>query len=286
MKTKLPRKSWFSLAQASKQLIAAGAGLESDADLLQLALEGGIVLSVVFSESPTVEVFRPVAESEIKYVEVPTLDLKGTIRLVEGGPVFRNSADWAFRRTTEICDLTPGHAYPLAMIGGEVADIEALLWKAHKLPCEPTTNLDGTFCRVGEGETSALLRLVAPFGKGRPGHYPIGCLPESAMIVVSDKALSEALGLSDAAHALPGKGASMGITTQWPWGEHSTSLLGLLAAAASRFWLRYDASDPSTAPTNQQVSDWLVERKVSRNVADVVATLLRADGLPTGPRKG
>ena len=49
----------------------------------------------------------------------------------------------------------------------------------------------------------------------------------------------------------------------WPWGSHETELLRHLAAAADRFWKRYNQSDPTTAPTNQEVIDWLKQRGVS-----------------------
>ncbi len=71
----------------------------------------------------------------------------------------------------------------------------------------------------------------------------------------------------------------------WPWGSHETELLRHLAAAADRFWKRYDPSDPTTAPTNQEVIDWLKQRGVSERTAEAMATILRADGLPPGPRK-
>ena len=71
----------------------------------------------------------------------------------------------------------------------------------------------------------------------------------------------------------------------WPWGEHETELLRHLAAAAKRFWKNYDPSDPTTAPTNDQVIDWLVEQGVPQRIAEVMATILRAGGLPSGRRK-
>jgi hypothetical protein len=74
---------------------------------------------------------------------------------------------------------------------------------------------------------------------------------------------------------------------RWPWGNHHTEPLGHLEAAARRYWgENYDPSDASTAPINATVSEWLqTERKVSKTMADSIASLLRADGLPTGPRK-
>lgn len=72
----------------------------------------------------------------------------------------------------------------------------------------------------------------------------------------------------------------------WPWGAHHTEALGHLEAAARRFWKLYDPADADTAPTNKQVSEWLQkERGLSQKMADAIASILRADGLPTGPRK-
>lgn len=74
--------------------------------------------------------------------------------------------------------------------------------------------------------------------------------------------------------------------TRWPWGDHHTEALGYLEAAARRFWgTNYDPTDPTTAPTNAQVADWLKsERGVSGNMAASIASILRADNLRTGPR--
>ncbi len=74
---------------------------------------------------------------------------------------------------------------------------------------------------------------------------------------------------------------------KWPWGTHHTDALGHLEAAANRFWgSLYDPSDPTTAPTNEMVAEWLRnERSVSKEKAYAIASILRADGLKTGPRR-
>jgi hypothetical protein len=71
----------------------------------------------------------------------------------------------------------------------------------------------------------------------------------------------------------------------WPWGRHETDLLRKLAEATHKFWGNYDPRDNSTAPTNQQVSDWLKSQGVADRTAEVIATIIRVEGLPTGPRK-
>lgn len=74
--------------------------------------------------------------------------------------------------------------------------------------------------------------------------------------------------------------------THWPWGNHHTESLGHLEAAAKRLWVNYDPTDATTAPTNKAVSEWLItERKVSQKMAESIASILRPDGLATGPRK-
>ena len=71
---------------------------------------------------------------------------------------------------------------------------------------------------------------------------------------------------------------------KWPWGSHDTKLLRHLAAAADRFWKNYDPSDPTTAPKNQEVTDWLKKQGVAHRNAQIMATILRANDLRTGPR--
>ena len=74
--------------------------------------------------------------------------------------------------------------------------------------------------------------------------------------------------------------------SRWPWGSHHTQYLGHLEAAARKWWVLYDPSDATTAPTNDMVSEWLqLERNVSKEKAKAIASMLRPDGLPTGPRK-
>ncbi|MCC6192813.1 MAG: hypothetical protein IT318_27650 [Anaerolineales bacterium] len=71
---------------------------------------------------------------------------------------------------------------------------------------------------------------------------------------------------------------------KWPWGDHETELLRKLADAARQWWSTYDPSDPRTAPTNDAVANWLKEQGVAERNAQVMATILRADNVRTGPR--
>lgn len=73
--------------------------------------------------------------------------------------------------------------------------------------------------------------------------------------------------------------------SKWPWGNHETSLLRQLADAATEHWSGYDPTQPKrTAPKNSTVSNWLMNKKVSKKLAEAMASILRADGLSPGPR--
>ena len=80
-------------------------------------------------------------------------------------------------------------------------------------------------------------------------------------------------------------GADQATHGKWPWGDHETDLLRHLREAARKFWINYDPKQPDTAPTNDEVVAWLKDRGVSDRTAEIMATILRADGLRTGPRK-
>ena len=72
----------------------------------------------------------------------------------------------------------------------------------------------------------------------------------------------------------------------WPWGDHHTETLGHLEAAAHHFWRLYDPDDIGTAPTNDMVESWLQDKRGrSKSKAKAIASMIRPDGLPTGPRR-
>lgn len=80
--------------------------------------------------------------------------------------------------------------------------------------------------------------------------------------------------------------AAVGSGTTWPWGSHETELLKKLAEAGGKFWSLYDPDDSTTAPINEDVEAWLKEQGVAERTAKAMATILRADNLPAGRRKG
>jgi hypothetical protein len=70
---------------------------------------------------------------------------------------------------------------------------------------------------------------------------------------------------------------------KWPWGDYETALLEHLNLAATEFWAKWDGNAAS-APKNDVVAAWLDARGVSGNIAAAMATILRSDKVPDGPR--
>lgn len=115
---------------------------------------------------------------------------------------------------------------------------------------------------------------------------PVELFPNDAYLAhLNTKQQSKATPIAEQSPPPP-KPQNVTTVARWPWGSHHTEMLGHLEAAALRFWVNVDPSDNTTAPTNKEVSDWLEkERKVSNAGAKAIASILRQDDLPTGPRK-
>lgn len=110
--------------------------------------------------------------------------------------------------------------------------------------------------------------------------------PDVQAVVIRDRGLTSwAEWHADRDEANTGRVEQPEGSAPWPWGGYETMLLRKLAAAAERFWVNYDPDDATTAPTNAQVITWLKSQGVADRTAEVMATILRVDGLPTGPRK-
>lgn len=113
-----------------------------------------------------------------------------------------------------------------------------------------------------------------------------GKLNRDSSTIVAMREVEEKLNslLSGQAPLNKEQAAQVTRTEQWPWGKHETKLLQHLAAAAGHWWANYDPTDSTTAPTNESVSLWLKDRGVSMRAAEIMAMILRADGVPPGPR--
>lgn len=280
-------KSWLTVPQTGGACISRLGYFLSDEEIYRLALDGHLRLCAVFPTGPMAKVLKQVAKEEIEYEEMADLSGTQTLRVPVAGPVFQLHDGTCYQEAgEELVRLAPDSPFELAMIGGERAEIEQLLWKEHRLDPEDTTNIDGTFLAIGQGAQRRLLQIVKELPRKigeSVSYFPVGGLPTDTIIAVTPKALDELAQKLES----EGQASSESAATKdglWPWGSHETKLLRELDSAARKWWMNFDPSDNTTAPTNEDVSTWLQDRGVSKRIADAMATILRADKLPTGPR--
>lgn len=180
-------KSWFTLKETSVYLSQAFGESVQESDVLRLALDYKLKLSVIFVDGVWAELLKPVDEDSISYNEVPTLSGEGTIRLPIGGQIFYSPRGELLQAQNSIFPLDSDEPYDLMMLGGEHADVLQMYWSLSSTEVEETTNLDGTFVSQGAGSSIRYFQLQDKLKGG--GFYPIGKLPNNAPFVVSRAAI-------------------------------------------------------------------------------------------------
>ena len=174
---------------------------------------------------------------------------------------------------------------PLWQAVSLACDVNPDIYLPHGLPADITS--DFAFTPVSPKIIELLGQAKAAVGSGT-----LKVLPDEALSLMDREVdLSEFTSwLHRLSHKTPAEypWTAMELDTDsmpWPWGSHQTKELVLLAKAAHKFWRYYDPNDPATAPTSEQVMSWLVEKGIASRKAEVMASLLRPENLPTGPRK-
>lgn len=147
-------------------------------------------------------------------------------------------------------------------------------WQTTSLDCKFRYFSDNKGHQQDSGETCLSL--------GRQESLSLGDVMKNGVAMV-DEVFRLEQAEPDMEQAKPDPKAVAGLC--WPWGTHHTAALGHLAAAAKEFWTTYDSDKIGTAPLNKDVSDWLQkEHGVTKSMADSIASMLRGDGIRTGPR--
>lgn len=183
-------KRWLTLPDAANHLTTVLRQEVSEADILRLALDNRLELSVVFVGSVLASLCKPVEYSGVEYNEVPTLSGDGILRLPIGGQIITEANGGLLQSQEKVFHLENDEPYSLTMMGGERGDIEYRYWTLAGGPQIETTNLNGTF--VSSGKTVYQLKAKLPRKKGEePCFYPIGGLPvDTALVVTHDALLS------------------------------------------------------------------------------------------------
>ncbi len=246
-------RKWLSLQEAAEHLSDLFSDSVTERDVLNLALDGELPLSVNFiSQYETGVICEAVSEDHWLWGLQEFTQTKKEVKLhgIYGLPMIAGNKGLVQHialGSLGYLDIPFDNEIFLAAESGDVIELQRTIFHD-----------DGDGNRYTERQSA----IELPDGA-------ILCIRPSALTALASRAVTD----------------SADTTSAWPWGTHDTKLLRDMAAAADALWKNYDPAQPDTAPTNDQVETFLMKRGVGKTMAEKMATILRADGLPPGPRK-
>lgn len=187
-------KEWLSVSDAAKHLTLSFGEKVSEADVLQLALEGHLKLSIHLVNGAYARRCALVKAEEIEWVEVP-LPTAGNhfLKMPVGGSVFQEGDD-VFQVTKTITPLESG-IWDLPMIGGERIDVEHRLQQIVSGLEVTAVSLEGIFLKSPDGDLYEVQsRHEDDLCRGKKffdsnNFHPAGSLPDDAFFVVRTAAI-------------------------------------------------------------------------------------------------
>jgi hypothetical protein len=188
----LKLKAWLTVPDAARHLGILFGEDVTEADVLRLALDGHLKLSVDFVNRTTAQCGKIIRLADAKVREVPNLTGDGVVQLIEDGVYL--GRDRVFSYSEEIKRLEG--VWDLAMVGAERIDVEH---KYHYLTDGPAVelfSLEGPFVNLPNGMWARIVeyssqqrvsfdqnKFIIP--RNDPNNYhPATSLPSDAVLVV------------------------------------------------------------------------------------------------------
>lgn len=245
----LQLKRWLTLPDAANYLSDSLGEAVSQADILRLALDGELTLSVHFVNTTTALAGEVIPHAEAKQRSLPTLDGKGVFTFTEGTPI----PGGRVIRCNEERIVTLNGVWDLTMFGAEEFDVEHLYQTLTDGPAVELQSLEGVFVTDGAGvvcklmsrftaeEIGAIFKSEPPFVSPK-NYFPAGTLPEDGVFVVRIGAL-QALESKMAGDEKPADGSPDKPVQR----RERNTLLVMIAALAQI--AKVDVKRPSKAAT-------------------------------------
>lgn len=258
-------KRWHTVTETASRLSIALGEQVTDADVLRLALDGQLALSVILpSHTP---VYRG---------EIAALVYQGVTECDEGWPNgFPIDEKTAIVFDEEVTFLREG-PWQLPFVGGEETIVMNAFRAASGGVCLNDTPLDPIFLANGYDEFFSLQVLsdcTESSGTVAEEYQPADVLPEEAFFVVMTSAIARfESALSDVSVAPPVEIDRRNVSNK----------LAKLNQASAKFWANVDRDDRNTHPTNQTVAAWLESQGFSSTLAGSAASVIRPEWAPTG----
>lgn len=208
MKKIFKLKEWMTVPAAAKHLSQILEDEINASDVLQLALDGHIKLSVNFPNGAKARLGKITPYKEVPVLELPPIGEGAATHYLNGYPLEQ------YRSTDEINEETPficfdkevvsiEGTWDMAMMGNERIDVEFALYQMIDGPEVTMVNIDGTFLNRPDGTWASLQdkfddKVVKDHdGKEKilkGGYFPSGGIGDDCLMVVRT---SELVGLQD-----------------------------------------------------------------------------------------
>lgn len=308
-------KTWLQLSEATKYLSIVFGEDVIEADILRWTLDGRLKLSVYFQS--TVYAVKGSLMKNTGILELlPENEPINDTLLKLNELLCKSSSKYIFEEN-ESGNIFPikNDIFNLPMVGSEWDDIQ-LKWKdLIGGPNETYHTLEETLVEDSDGNIYALKEFfseedhfITPpiltdkefivefekewFEKTQPqrnynNYYPAILLPPDSVLVVRTEALRE-FELLIADDDEVEKNPVTFTKTQQPNNQdindrsNLSNKLQLLITASELFWKNADLKDRTKHATNDEVSEWLVEKGLTKRLGDTGATIIRPEGAGTG----
>jgi hypothetical protein len=197
LKKLLNVKDWLTVADAARHLSILLGDDVSEADVLRLALDGHLTLSVHFVNHATAQCGKIIPRADAEIVEVPNIFGGGVFKMIKG---LHLSDDEVLSLDRQIVSIDG--VWDLPMLGAEQLDVEHKYQFLTDGLAVELTNLEGPLVSRPDG---AWGRIVERFSENKyfdknnlksprnhpDNYYPAGALPADAVFVVRTSALQD-----------------------------------------------------------------------------------------------
>lgn len=276
-------KKWLTLPEAAKRLSTVFEEEVTEPDLLRLALDGGLKLSVYFVNNVRARCGSVVPVEQAKYREVSEW-VKEAVPGLKGKPVEIPVGLAITDETVVEFDEalhTLNGLYDLPMIGAEVLDVEHWCQMRTGGPAVTMMNLEGPFVETSDGKLCQLLEFSGGMSKNElryddlNSYHPAPALPKDAVLAVRP---SELIKIEQRA------AVSASTLDGWEGFDPDDPKYPEELDIALQAWSAVRAKQ-GTTPVKDQLTAWLKQSgyKLSSAAVERIATICnwdRAGGRP------
>lgn len=192
-------KEWLTIDDAARHMSAVCEEAINEADVLRLALDGHLKLSIFLVNGAYARPCVPVKIEEIEWDEIPSLNGEKPFQFAKNGRIFQDERG-TIQVLRAITDLESA-VWDLPMIGGEQIDVEFRYQQLIGGPKVTAVTLDGVFVAAKNGDLFELQshlkdnkhyasEIKSPF-LHPDNFHPAGSLPEDIVFVVRTSALTD-----------------------------------------------------------------------------------------------